>query len=282
MCPRPDAVVMAAALEAGRDAAVPDRRRARGGGAGLRHRDGAARRQDRRARQPRTWPPRRPSCRPTAPSTSTPGRREIVDRRRQRPPAWIAADLIAQAEHDPDARAILLTTQPALRRAGGPRGRAQRPGRGPAAAALARARRHRRRRIADGGDGARRTASRPSTWCATTPATCGEDHARRARSSSAGTTAQAAGDYATGSNHVLPTAGAARFRGGLSAADFVRVIAVQEMRPPALAAPRADGHDAGAGRRAGGARAVGRGRTGNVRRTSRGDRRPVANRHERR
>ena len=30
-------------------------------------------------------------------------------------------------------------------------------------------------------------------------------------------TAQAAGDYATGSNHVLPTAGAARFRGGLSA-----------------------------------------------------------------
>jgi histidinol dehydrogenase len=42
-------------------------------------------------------------------------------------------------------------------------------------------------------------------------------------------TAQAAGDYATGSNHVLPTAGAARFRGGLSAADFVRVMAVQRV-----------------------------------------------------
>jgi histidinol dehydrogenase len=41
--------------------------------------------------------------------------------------------------------------------------------------------------------------------------------------------AQAAGDYATGSNHVLPTAGAARFRGGLSAADFVRVISVQRV-----------------------------------------------------
>jgi len=39
----------------------------------------------------------------------------------------------------------------------------------------------------------------------------------------------AAGDYATGSNHVLPTAGAARFRGGLSAADFVRVVAVQRV-----------------------------------------------------
>jgi histidinol dehydrogenase len=47
-------------------------------------------------------------------------------------------------------------------------------------------------------------------------------------------TVPAAGDYATGSNHVLPTAGAARFRGGLSAADFVRVIAVQEMTPRAL------------------------------------------------
>jgi histidinol dehydrogenase len=42
-------------------------------------------------------------------------------------------------------------------------------------------------------------------------------------------TAQAAGDYATGSNHVLPTAGAARSRGGLSAADFVRVMAVQRV-----------------------------------------------------
>ena len=48
-------------------------------------------------------------------------------------------------------------------------------------------------------------------------------------------TAQAAGDYATGSNHVLPTAGAARFRGGLSAADFVRVMAVQRVTRDGLA-----------------------------------------------
>jgi histidinol dehydrogenase len=41
--------------------------------------------------------------------------------------------------------------------------------------------------------------------------------------------AQAAGDYATGSNHVLPTSGASRFRGGLSAADFVRVMSVQRL-----------------------------------------------------
>ena len=41
--------------------------------------------------------------------------------------------------------------------------------------------------------------------------------------------AQAAGDYATGSNHVLPTNGGARFRGGLSASDFVRISNVQRL-----------------------------------------------------
>jgi histidinol dehydrogenase len=41
--------------------------------------------------------------------------------------------------------------------------------------------------------------------------------------------AQAAGDYASGPNHVLPTAGAARFRGGLGVMDFVKLITVQEL-----------------------------------------------------
>jgi histidinol dehydrogenase len=41
--------------------------------------------------------------------------------------------------------------------------------------------------------------------------------------------AQASGDYVTGSNHVLPTMGAAAARGGLSAADFVRVTTVQRL-----------------------------------------------------
>jgi histidinol dehydrogenase len=47
-------------------------------------------------------------------------------------------------------------------------------------------------------------------------------------------TAQVAGDYAIGCNHVLPTAGAARVRGGLSAADFVRQITVQRLTPKGL------------------------------------------------
>jgi histidinol dehydrogenase len=64
--------------------------------------------------------------------------------------------------------------------------------------------------------------------------------------------AQAAGDYATGSNHVLPTAGAARFRGGLSAADFMRVMSVQRvtregltgLAPIVLPLARAEGLEA--------------------------------------
>jgi histidinol dehydrogenase len=43
------------------------------------------------------------------------------------------------------------------------------------------------------------------------------------------------GDYATGSNHVLPTSGMARARGGLSAADFVRVMSVQRVTRAGLA-----------------------------------------------
>ena len=40
---------------------------------------------------------------------------------------------------------------------------------------------------------------------------------------------QAVGDYASGPNHVLPTGGSARYRGGLSVFDFVKLITVQEL-----------------------------------------------------
>src|SRR4030095_2317872 len=45
---------------------------------------------------------------------------------------------------------------------------------------------------------------------------------------------EAAGDYASGPNHVLPTSGMARLRGGLSAADYVKVISVQQLSEGAL------------------------------------------------
>jgi histidinol dehydrogenase len=41
--------------------------------------------------------------------------------------------------------------------------------------------------------------------------------------------AQSFGDYATGTNHVLPTGGAARARGGLSVSDFVKCISLQKV-----------------------------------------------------
>jgi histidinol dehydrogenase len=46
----------------------------------------------------------------------------------------------------------------------------------------------------------------------------------------------ALGDYVTGSNHVLPTAGAARARGGLSAADFTKTMTVQRVTRRGLSA----------------------------------------------
>ena len=63
--------------------------------------------------------------------------------------------------------------------------------------------------------------------------------------------AQTFGDYATGTNHVLPTGGVARTRGGLSTADFVKCISVQEvsragfkrLRPVAAEFARAEGLD---------------------------------------
>ena len=45
---------------------------------------------------------------------------------------------------------------------------------------------------------------------------------------------QSLGDYASGPNHTLPTGGAARYRGGLSVLDYLKIITVQEVSKPAL------------------------------------------------
>ena len=50
--------------------------------------------------------------------------------------------------------------------------------------------------------------------------------------------AQSIGDYASGTNHVLPTSGGARTRGGLSAADFVRCTSVQQVSAVGLGSLR--------------------------------------------
>ena len=142
-------------------------------------------------------------------------------------PAWIAADLIAQAEHDPDARAILITPRLQLAKAVAREIRRQLPAEGPARQALK----------SHGGIIVTRTLDEAIALMqrlAPEHAVC-DSESVAARLTRAGTvfvgnySAQASGDYVTGSNHVLPTGGAAAARGGLSTADFVRVCTVQTL-----------------------------------------------------
>jgi histidinol dehydrogenase len=148
-------------------------------------------------------------------------------------PGWIAADLIAQAEHDPDARAILITwsrllanrvaTAVAVRSAG--RGSVEKALKANGAVILAR---HADEAMALANRLAPEHLVLDREALAKRPLTAGAVFIGPY-------TAQAAGDYATGSNHVLPTSGAARYRGGLSAADFVRVMSVQRITREGLA-----------------------------------------------
>jgi histidinol dehydrogenase len=143
------------------------------------------------------------------------------------PAEWIAADLIAQAEHDMEARAIFITSNATLARHVAAELERQMPVDGPARRSLAR----------HGGIVLTRNTGESialANRAAPEHLVCTSERVARAvRSAGAifigSHTAQVAGDYAIGSNHVLPTSGAARFRGGLSAADFVRLTSVQRM-----------------------------------------------------
>ncbi len=149
-------------------------------------------------------------------------------------PVWLAADLLAQAEHDPDARAILITSRARLATAVAREVVRQMPASGPAREALAR----------HGGVILTRTpAEAVSLANRMAPEHLVVDDEKTAAAvGRAGAifigphTAQVAGDYAIGSNHVLPTGGAARLRGGLHTADYVRVVSVQRVTAKGLRA----------------------------------------------
>lgn len=151
-------------------------------------------------------------------------------------PKWLAADMLAQAEHDVDASAILLTTSRRLATAVAKqieRQLAQLP-----TAPVARASIKRNSAIILVGslDEAMELANRFAPEHLSIPDAKLLRHIRHAGSVFIGpTSTEAAGDYASGPNHVLPTSGAARQRGGLSAADFVKVISTQQLSPSALA-----------------------------------------------
>ena len=150
-------------------------------------------------------------------------------------PRFLAADMLAQAEHDVDACAILLTTSKRL------------------AAAVA-AQIEKQLATLPTGPVARKAIASNSAIVLTRSLEEAVEISNRfapehlsipdesllSAVTHAGSvfvgpySPEAAGDYASGPNHVLPTGGAARVRGGLSAADFVKIVSVQQLTAKAL------------------------------------------------
>jgi histidinol dehydrogenase len=147
-------------------------------------------------------------------------------------PRWIAADLLAQAEHAPDAGSYLVTTSSALAK------QVQRE----LATQLAVLPKDNPAQISIRKTGAillaqsQRDAYEFVNRFAPEHLSLPERGSKRLREiHSSGTvflgpmSAQAFGDFTTGSNHVLPTGGWARRRGGLSTNDFVKCISLQRI-----------------------------------------------------
>ncbi len=144
---------------------------------------------------------------------------------------FLASDLVAQAEHDPEALSIFITTS---RRLAG----AMAEEVAKLAADNPTARESLRRRGAILLAPSRKQAREWANRLAPEHITVDPDDLpfiRNAGSIFVGNySPQAAGDYASGPNHVLPTAGQARFRGGLSVLDFVKIITVQTLSEKGL------------------------------------------------
>jgi histidinol dehydrogenase len=153
-------------------------------------------------------------------------------------PVFIAADLLAQAEHDPHAVALFVTTSFRFGRSVAAeiaRQLAHLPQSNPAWRSLAKSGAV---LVAANLAAAVRFVNRFAPEHLSLP---GAASHLADRFDSAGSiflgdwSAQACGDYATGTNHVLPTGGAARARGGLSTSDFVKCVSVQEVTRAGLA-----------------------------------------------
>jgi histidinol dehydrogenase len=150
-------------------------------------------------------------------------------------PEFLAADMLAQAEHDADACAILLT--PSKKLASAVAAEIERQLRTLPTAAVAKQsiRRNSAIVIVRSLDEAIEIANRFAPEHLSIP-----DEALLEKVNHAGSvfigpfSPEAAGDYASGPNHVLPTSGAARLRGGLSVMDYLKVICVQQLSPEAL------------------------------------------------
>jgi histidinol dehydrogenase len=161
-------------------------------------------------------------------------------------PIFIACDMVAQGEHDPDALCIFITNSRKLAKAVQTEVQRRTAVNSIAAQSLS----HRGAiLVVNSLDEAVDTANRIAPEHLTLPA------ALAPKVQNAGSiffdefTPQAAGDYISGPNHVLPTGAMARVRGGLSVLDYVRIIACQEVSGegmrrigiPAIALAEAEG-----------------------------------------
>ena len=150
-------------------------------------------------------------------------------------PDWIAADMLAQAEHDTDACAVLLTTSRKLAGAVAAAIEAQIATLPTAPTARKAIDKNSAIIIVPSLEAAVDISNRFAPEHLSIPDATLLPAIRHAGSVFVGPhSPEAAGDYASGPNHVLPTSGAARLRGGLSAADFVKIISVQELSTAAL------------------------------------------------
>ena len=161
--------------------------------------------------------------------------------------AGIAADLVAQAEHDPEALAILITSNEVLAKDVVVEVKRQ-----------AASNRIAKQSLAAQGvifvaatvQEAQELTNRLAPEHLTIDTAADLKWVRNAGSVFVGAYApQSMGDYVSGPNHVLPTGRVGRVRGGLSVMDFVKVITVQEytrkglrkMGPHAIALAEAEG-----------------------------------------
>jgi len=160
------------------------------------------------------------------------GPTEIVVTSERGDAADIASDLVAQAEHDPEALAIFITTRADLAKQVIAEAKQRSRNNAVARAALDR---NGIVLVAANVDEAHQITNRLAPEHLTVDAASDLDWVQNAGSVFVGRwSAQPMGDYISGPNHTLPTGGMARVRGGLSVHDFVKLITVQEYTAQAV------------------------------------------------
>jgi len=150
-------------------------------------------------------------------------------------PRHLAADLLAQAEHDADASAVLLTTSKRLAERVAREVERQLKTLPTASVAVQSLAKNSAIILVRSLEEAFEISNRVAPEHLSIPDQKLLTRVRHAGSVFIGPfSPEAAGDYASGPNHVLPTSGAARQRGGLAVTDYLKVISVQELSAAAL------------------------------------------------